>query len=326
MVKALGLFSGGLDSVLACKLLMEQGIEILGVCFISPFFSSDGAKIAAKALEIDLEEIDFSKEHLAMVKEPLSGYGSNMNPCIDCHALMLEWAGELLQERNCDFLFTGEVLGERPMSQNRNSLNRVAKLSGYREKILRPLSALLLPETEMERSGLVDRSRLAGISGRSRKPQMDLASRFGISTYETPSGGCLLTDPNYSKRLSNLFTTMPDCEARHCKLLRMGRLFWLGEGTFCVVGRNESENDRLEEAFIEGDVKLHVDGDIPGATALLIGAYHEDCVKRAGQLALRYSAAKNLLSAKIAVYHGKSRKTIEVASASAGEIESWRSP
>ena len=323
MARAIGLFSGGLDSVLATRLLMEQGIDILCLCFVTPFFGAQKARVAAEMLGVPLEEIDFSDVHLDMVKAPASGYGRNMNPCIDCHALMLQYAGDLMVERNYDFLFTGEVLGERPMSQNRNSLKRVAKLSGYRDKILRPLSALCLEETEMEREGLVDRTLLADISGRSRKPQIAMAARFRIDKYEAPAGGCLLTDPAYSKRLEALLSRMPDSTPEECSIIRMGRLFWVGEKAFAIVGRRHAENERIEKAARPCDYILHVAGMVPGATVLLVGEADEAAKKTAARLALRYSSAKDG-PATVDCHRGEVTEKFEVAPPSEDELEQWR--
>ena len=161
IVKGLGLFSGGLDSILAAKVLMEQGIEVTGITFQTPFFGPQQAAEAAREIGIPLIVKDFTNRHLEMLKDPPSGYGANMNPCIDCHALMLNEAGKIMELEGYDFIFTGEVLNERPMSQNRNSLTRVAKRSGYKPYVLRPLSAKLLEETAPEREGLVDRGKVA---------------------------------------------------------------------------------------------------------------------------------------------------------------------
>ncbi len=186
----MGLCSGGLDSILAALVLQNQGIHVTWICFETPFFSADQARKAAA---------------LHLLHAPKAGFGKNMNPCIDCHALMFATAARVMKQDGYDFLFSGEVSGQRPKSQTRNSMRQVEKLSGCQGKILRPLSALhLLPETEMERQGMVDRNLLLGISGRSRKVQMQKAKELGITDYPSPSGGCLLTDPGFSRRLKDL--------------------------------------------------------------------------------------------------------------------------
>ena len=201
MTRALAMISGGLDSILAAKLIKDQGIEVIGICFKSYFFNEENAIKMTKQIGIRLEVVDFSEEQFEVVKNPKHGWGKNMNPCIDCHALMMKHSGRLLEEFNADFIITGEVLNQRPMSQNRQALNIVKKESGFSNKILRPLCALNLDPTEMELNGLVDREKLLKISGRSRKPQMELAEKWGIKEYPSPAGGCKLTEPNYSIRL-----------------------------------------------------------------------------------------------------------------------------
>ena len=178
-VRGLGLISGGLDSMLAARLLMEQGIAVTGIAFVTPFFDSKNAEAAAARVGFPLIVRDITAPHLAMVKNPPSGYGRQMNPCIDCHALMLSVAGEVMDAEGFDFLFTGEVLNERPMSQSLRSLNRVANLSGRPGHVLRPLSALRLKETVVEREGTVDRTRLLDLEGRSRRRQFELAQDVG---------------------------------------------------------------------------------------------------------------------------------------------------
>lgn len=261
MVKALVMFSGGLDSILAVKVLQEQGIEVTGLTCVSYFFDNSLAQKAAEQLKIKLIKIDLSDEHLALVKKPRFGYGKGMNPCIDCHILMLKKAGEV---EGFDFVATGEVLGERPMSQNKQSLELIKKESGL--DLLRPLSARLLEPTQAEKKGLVDREKLLDISGRSRKRQMELARKFGIKEYPSPAGGCLLTDPEFSKRLKRMLVLWPDCSGDDVKLLKAGRHFWEGENLI-IVGRNKEDNERIEKLSLKGDVKIKP--DFPGPTVLI---------------------------------------------------------
>ncbi|MBU2053859.1 MAG: tRNA 4-thiouridine(8) synthase ThiI, partial [Proteobacteria bacterium] len=213
-VKGIALFSGGLDSTLAVKVISDQGIEVRGITFETPFFGAAKARAAAAGIGLPLQVLDITEEHLKMLRAPRYGYGKNMNPCIDCHTLMLKIAGRKMEEEGADFVFTGEVLGERPMSQGKQSLQVVAKNAGYPDRILRPLSAKLLPETEPEREGKVDRSRLCDLQGRGRKRQMEMAAHYRIASYPAPAGGCLLTDPIFSRRLRDLFAHHPDCRVR----------------------------------------------------------------------------------------------------------------
>jgi len=287
-IKAVALFSGGLDSILAVKLIQEQGIEVKGVNFKTPFFGLDKAFLTAKSLDMDLEIIDITKEHLEMLKNPKHGYGKNMNPCIDCHALMFKKAGEYMTKIGASFILSGEVLGERPMSQNRNSLSIIERESGFEGRILRPLSALLLAETIPEEEGLVDRNKLLNISGRSRKRQMELAVKMGIEDYPSPAGGCKLTEPAFSIRLRDLFTqgvfSLEDIE-----LLKLGRHFRLSINIKLVVGRNKGENEKIKEFFQEGDFLFQAK-NLKGPVSLLKGTCRLDdgFINKSCQITARY--------------------------------------
>ncbi|MFW6284018.1 MAG: tRNA 4-thiouridine(8) synthase ThiI, partial [Desulfosalsimonas sp.] len=203
---ALGLCSGGLDSILAGLVLRRQGIDVVWISFETPFFDAEKARAAAGQTGIELIVKDITDRYLPMLAAPPAGYGQFVNPCMDCHALMFRIAGEMMAQTGADFLFSGEVLGQRPKSQVKSALRYVEKRSGFDGYILRPLSAKKLPVTAMEQQGLVDREALLDFSGRSRKPQMALAKSFGVTDYPAPAGGCLLTDPGFSKRLEDLMT------------------------------------------------------------------------------------------------------------------------
>ena len=300
MSRAISLLSGGLDSILAVKVLQEQGIEILTVTFVTPFFGSARAEEAAAQLSIPLRVIDIAEDHLEMVKSPPHGYGRTMNPCIDCHTLMLNRAGRLMETEGYDFLFTGEVLGERPMSQNLHALRLVAEGSGYADFIVRPLSAQLLPETKVEREKLVDRSRLLSFSGRNRNPQMTLAAAFGIANYPTPAGGCLLTEKQFSLRLADLLTHNPQADVRDAEFLKVGRHFRFNEITKFVCGRNHNENERLRQLARPGDVLLS-SLDVPGPTAVLIGPGDSQTIELASSLVVRYSDVPEGALGKVSV-------------------------
>lgn len=258
-VKALCLMSGGLDSILATRVVIDQGIDITALIFTTPFFSAEKGEKAALILGIPLRVIDITDDFLKMLKSPRYGFGSNMNPCIDCHTLMVAKAGEIMVKEGFDVLVTGEVLGERPMSQNRQSLNNVTRNSGYEGYVLRPLSAKLLEPTIPEQKGLIDRDQLLSISGRSRKPQIALAKLFGITDYPQPAGGCLLTDPVYSLRLNELFQYAPHPSRFDLELLRLGRHFRLPSGKKVVVTRNKIEGDQLIDMVRKEDTILTID-------------------------------------------------------------------
>ncbi|MCK4806020.1 MAG: tRNA 4-thiouridine(8) synthase ThiI [Candidatus Aegiribacteria sp.] len=268
VIRALGAFSGGLDGMISALLLESQGIEVELVTFKSPFFSSESGYRGAKQLGLRWREIDYTAEIIALLKNPPSGFGKNLNPCIDCHAGMFRILGGIAAVEGYDFIFSGEVAGQRPMSQNKNSLNRVARLSGYQEVLLRPLSAKLLGITEPERTGLVDREKLLSLSGRSRKPQMKLAEEYGIR-YTNPGGGCLLTDPNYCGRLSILMEIPGLFTAVNARLIKYGRMFRLSEDTIGLVGRDERDNAGLE-SLVKDEITFVLE-DRPGPTGVLIG-------------------------------------------------------
>lgn len=291
MVKALGLFSGGLDSVLAVCVLREQGIEATGIAFETPFFGAERARPAALRLGIPLMVRDITGDHLEVMKKPKHGFGSQMNPCIDCHALMLRIAHGIMEEQKFDFVFTGEVLNERPMSQNRQALGIVERGSGCEGYLLRPLSAKLLDETIPEKQGRVDREKLLALHGRTRKPQIELAEKYGITGYMQPAGGCLLTDPAFSRRLRDLRDREGLDDVRGLHLLKVGRHFRLGSGRKAIVGRNETENGKLEALAREGDVFL-LPRDIPGPTVILPGGGSDEDIVEAARLCARYSDAK----------------------------------
>lgn len=278
-VKALGLVSGGLDSILATLLLRRAGINVTGLCLETPFFDAVNARRAAKLYHFPLIVLPVGAEHLEqVVKTPRYGYGSNMNPCIDCHAYMLRKAGEILDAEDYDFLFTGEVLGQRPMSQNANALKAVAKASGYGHLVLRPLSAACLPPTIMEANGLVARSKLAGISGRGRKQQMALADELKVTQYPAPGGGCLLTDPGFSRRLRDLFTCQPKCDVALVELLKFGRHFRLPGGAKLVVGRNQADNAALAKLAAQNQAAPWLSLSLaagPGPLGIYIGDKNE---------------------------------------------------
>lgn len=276
--------------MLAARLIKDQKIDVLGVAFVTPFFGPEKARQAADQLQLPLQVLDITRPHWAMLRQPRYGYGKGLNPCIDCHALMLHEAGKLMESVNADFLFTGEVLGQRPFSQTRPSLRAVEKASGCLDLILRPLSALLLPETRAEREGLVDRSRLLDISGRSRKRQMALAANFGLNDYPAPAGGCLLTDPIFSRRLKELLAHSPDPDLREIELLKTGRHFRLHPQLKIIIGRNKKENDAIEGLAAEQDLTAHCLG-FPGPLVLALGSATAEDEEKTAQLAAAYSDA-----------------------------------
>lgn len=267
MARALVLFSGGLDSLLAARLLQDLCDEVKAVCFTSPFFTSEDARMGASGLGVELLERDITPELERILRAPRHGFGRNMNPCIDCHTSMVTLAFSLLEKAGADFLATGEVLGERPMSQNRQSLEMVARESGAGGLLLRPLSARLLAPTVPETEGWVDREALMAIEGRSRKPQMELAEKWGITRFRNPAGGCLLTDPAFSARLKRMMEEWTGFDRDDLELLKLGRHFWVGR-SLLALGRNDRENCELVRRALTTD-HLFREEQRPGPVALL---------------------------------------------------------
>lgn len=270
IARGLCLLSGGLDSQLAVCVLRDQGIYVEGMVFDSPFFKITVAQQAARQLGIICHVYPFTPEILKLIHKPKHGFGGAMNPCIDCHASMIRLAGEWITEHGFDFVATGEVLNQRPMSQNRRALEIVACDADLGGCLLRPLSALLLEPTLPEQQGLVDRTQLLGLSGRSRKPQVMLAERFGLKEYPTPAGGCLLTEKGFCRKLADLQQHEGLAKERLVKTLVLGRHLRLPEGTKCIVGRDSSENDLIEQCFQPemGDVLLYT-VSVAGPTVLI---------------------------------------------------------
>lgn len=311
-VRALGMCSGGLDSMLAGMVLRRQGIHVEWITFITPFFSAGKARKASGQTGIALHVQDITDDYLVMLQDPPAGYGKNINPCMDCHALMFKKAGEFMQANGFDFLFSGEVVGQRPMSQNANSLRYVEKHSGYAGHILRPLCARNMPETLMEKSGMVDREQLLNFSGRSRKPQMALAREFGITDYPSPAGGCLLTDPGYSRRLKDLFDHGAELNPRHLHLLKFGRHMRLNPDAKIVVGRTQKDNEHImAHVDPEKDAVLKVIGH-PGPTVVLPGGGVKDVLFLAGAICAGYSKASESNTIQVLVTRGNKKEKITV--------------
>lgn len=260
-MKALGLLSGGLDSTLAVKLILEHGIEVEAINFVTPFClcrkSGCGALEAAKAFNIPLKTVNAGNEYLKIVRNPRFGYGKNLNPCVDCRIFMLQKAKRYARKIGAKFIFTGEVLGQRPMSQHRGALALIEREAGLEGKILRPLSGKLLPKTEAETKGFVDNDMLKDISGRSRKRQIEMTREFNITKYPCSAGGCLLTDKEFAKKLKDLFQHKIRITAKDVNLLKIGRHFRLGENKI-IVGRNEAENNMLLHHKQKGDFHFEV--------------------------------------------------------------------
>ncbi len=280
MTRALALFSGGLDSILAARLIAAQGIEVLAVKFVTPFFGYeiladiDGyVRETREKYGIEMVVEDISDGYLELLRDPRHGFGRHFNPCVDCKIFMLKRAREMMDELGASFLVTGEVLGQRPMSQRLDTLHVISRDSGNRSLLLRPLSARLLPETAPELQGLVDRTRLLDFSGRGRSRQIALAREFGIHDFPSPAGGCILADPILSRRIKRLYAdefvlSSKDITVTDIRLLLVGRQFILPGGGWLILGRVEEENDRLLGLAGEDDAVLQME-ERPGPAALL---------------------------------------------------------
>jgi hypothetical protein len=301
-VKAISLLSGGLDSILATRVVQDQGVDVLALHFITPFFGDDKrgreAEVAARYREvygIEMRVVDVSREYLGVLGNPRYGYGKNFNPCIDCKIFLIRKAAEVMRAEGARFLITGEVLGQRPMSQRRDSMNAISNQTGVRDILLRPLCAQRMPITAPERHGWVDRKRLYDFTGRNRKPQMELAAQLGITEYPTPAGGCRLTDPNLGPRVRRYFELTPP-ERRdpdELRLLFVGRPFRLPGGSWLTMGRDQAENAAVERLGVAGDEFLNP-VDVPGPLGLLRLAPGAEADRRlAAAILLRYCSKAN---------------------------------
>lgn len=294
MVKAISLLSGGLDSILATKLVLQQGIEVEAInfhtifCTCTPKNSNCLSAIhAADKLGIKVSVFEISQEYLDIVRNPKYGYGSQLNPCLDCRIFMFKKAKEYMQKVKASFIITGEVLGERPMSQRRDTFEIIEKETGLSGLILRPLSAKILPPTIPEKMGIIDRDKLMSISGRSRKPQISLAKNLGISDYPCPSGGCLLTDPNFARRMKDLIKYTTEISLNDVKLLRFGRHFRINPKAKFIVGRNEKENKILLNLARNCDIVL-IPKNVKGPIGIGRGDFDKEAVFISSQLLASY--------------------------------------
>ncbi len=295
-MKAIALISGGLDSTLATRLIQNLGIELIALNTLSPFCLCNrrssggclsGAHSVAKALALELISVDVSEEFIGIVKKPKHGYGSNMNPCIDCRILLFKKAKEAMEKEGALFVITGEVLGQRPMSQKLNTMGLIEKEAGLSGLVLRPLSAKVLDSTIPEKQGWIDRNKLLAISGRGRREQIALANKLGFNDYPCPSGGCLLTDPEFSRRVKDLMKHQ-EFNLENIQLLKIGRHFRLNDTTKLVVGRNEKENERLLNLARDNDYLFMPTDELAGPTSLGRGILSEELIKLSCTITCRY--------------------------------------
>ena len=321
--KALVLFSGGLDSQLALRLLQEQDVYVEAIIFKSPFFDVSKAIRAAKRLRVRYRLVDFTDDVLELLAAPPHGFGKAMNPCIDCHARMFRRAGEAMEASGFDFLASGEVLSQRPMSQNKQSLYVVARDSDYADLLVRPLSAALLPPTKPLREGWLDLERLPALSGRNRTPQIALAKRLGVDEYPAPAGGCLLTEKQFCLKLRDLLDHEgPDAERTNLWLLKVGRHLRLADDVKIVVGINRTDNETLRKLARPEDRLLTCAG-IPSPTVLAPPEATEEQLAVAGAICARYARTESPL-VPVRILERETARLIEVAPKTPEEIDAYR--
>lgn len=316
--RALALFSGGLDSILAVKVIQQQGVDVLALNFTSPFFGCspilDGEPLAAQYARrygIPFRSVPLDESFLEMLRHPRHGYGSALNPCIDCKTFMLRCAGGLMEELEADFVITGEVVGQRPMSQRHDTLRVIERDCGLDGLLLRPLSARFLKVTIPEAEGWVRREELPAIKGRGRKDQIRLAAALGVDSYPAPGGGCLLTEDSYIPKVRDVLDHLQQPAVRDFDLLRTGRHFRLSERCKVIVGRDSSDNEKLLAVIGPGETTLRwMDGASP--LVLLVGEPTEVDLLQAGRLLLRYTKAAKGEAACLSLQVDGNRSEISV--------------
>lgn len=331
MTKTIALLSGGLDSSLAILAVLKQGIEVKAVQFVTPFDIEVSDISSAlkdphplgRRFGFDVEVRRLGDKFLDMAINPKHGYGKNMNPCIDCRILMLKEAKELMQKTGAEFIVTGEVLGQRPMSQKKDMLYHIDKEAGVVGSVLRPLCAKLLRITIPEEKGAVNRELLYAFNGRSRKPQMALAKEFGLEDYPLPAGGCRLTDPVFSAKLKDLLANNLSPAMKDIELLKIGRHFRLSPSCKIVVGRDESENELIQSLASRSDCLLKVE-DCGSPTTLITGGITDERIRIAASICARYSDVKNLEAVDVSVNREGNNFVIRIIPADDISLNNYR--
>lgn len=329
-VRAIALLSGGLDSTLAARIVKRAGIDVIGLT-VKYFVNADHRReeaiaATARSLEIRLRTLDLSQEHLEVIKRPKHGYGSAVNPCVDCRIFMLQAAKHVMEEEGASFIVTGEVLGQRPMSQHRRAMDIVAEESGVGDRLLRPLSANLLPDTLPVKEGWISRADLFSISGRSRQEQIRLAAELGISDYPQSAGGCILTDKVYGARLRDAFAH----EGKDAMgidefiILRYGRQFRISERVKVFVGRHQQENETLA-GFVRGRYAIEP-RSVMGPLTLVEGDPFEEELMLAARIAARYCDHDDEIPVALQITHGETTRTVEATPLPADDprLAAWR--
>ncbi len=328
--KVVALLSGGLDSQLAVQMMQKQGFEVSAVAIKTPFCDFDcgrgcGFEIRERAdtLGINLKTVYLGDEYIEMLKNPKHGFGSGMNPCIDCRAMMFDAAKKQMDKIGAEFIISGEVLGQRPMSQHGPALRTIEKESNLEGIIVRPLSGALLPKTEPEKNGLIKRENLGMIRGRSRKPQLELAKKFGIEDPPNAGGGCLLTDPAFSLRAKDLFKHTETPTTNDIDLLKVGRHFRFDQKIKFVVGRNKEENEIIKSLALSNDILFEA-RDHMGPISILRGDGLDRFEKSAAEITLRYSDAQKNEQSVVIIKKDNKNSDLLVSCATEPEYTQYR--
>ena len=324
--KVVALLSGGLDSQLAIKMMQEQGFDVSAVAIKTPFCDFDcgrgcGFEIRERAddLNVNLKTVYLGDEYIEMLKHPKHGIGAGFNPCIDCRSMMFDAAKKHMEEIGAEFIISGEVLGQRPMSQHAPALRTIENESDLVGKIVRPLSAALLPETDPEKDGLIKRENLGMIRGRTRRNQLDMAKKYGIENPPNAGGGCLLTEPQFGIKAKDLFSHTENPTINDIDLLKIGRHFRLDEQTKFIVGRNKDENEMIKAIALPGDILLEAK-DFVGPVSILRGSNAKEHLKFASSVTLRYSDAPNNEQAIVSI---RDNDLVEEIASESAEEESY---
>jgi len=324
--KVVALLSGGLDSQLAIKMMQEQGFDVSAVAIKTPFCDFDcgrgcGFEIRERAddLDVNLKTVYLGDEYIEMLKHPKHGIGAGFNPCIDCRSMMFDAAKKHMEEIGAEFIISGEVLGQRPMSQHAPALRTIENESDLVGKIVRPLSAALLPETDPEKDGLIKRENLGMIRGRTRRGQLDMAKKYGIENPPNAGGGCLLTEPHFGIKAKDLFSHTKNPTINDIDLLKIGRHFRLDEETKFIVGRNKDENEMIKAIALPGDILLEAK-DFVGPVSILRGSNAKQHLKFASSITLRYSDAPNNEQAIVSI---RNNDLVEEIASKSAEEESY---
>ena len=324
--KVVALLSGGLDSQLAIKMMQEQGFDVSAVAIKTPFCDFDcgrgcGFEIRERAddLDVNLKTVYLGDEYIEMLKKPKHGIGAGFNPCIDCRSMMFDAAKKHMEDIGAEFIISGEVLGQRPMSQHAPALRTIEKESDLVGKIVRPLSAALLPETDPEKNGLIKRENLGMIRGRTRRNQLDMAKKYGIENPPNAGGGCLLTEPQFGIKAKDLFSHTENPTINDIDLLKIGRHVRLDEQTKFIVGRNKDENEMIKAIALPGDILLEAK-DFVGPVSILRGSNAKEHLKFASSVTLRYSDAPNNEQAIVSI---RDNDLVEEIASESAEEESY---